>query len=57
MIKSENSYVLKWWVGASFDLYEIKVIHIGVMMSLGRVSAYYLSTRKNINTKSSLRQR
>jgi hypothetical protein len=44
---------VQWWVDASFAVHPDMRSHTGVIMSLGKGTAYSMSTRQKINTKSS----
>jgi len=52
-LEADNTYVMKWWVDASFAVHADMRSHTGGMLSLGKGTIYGTSTRQKLNTKSS----
>lgn len=52
-LSSDNPGVTHWHVDASFAVHHDMRSHTGVTMSLGKGTVYSMSTRQQINTKSS----
>jgi hypothetical protein len=52
-LEADSTYVMKWWVDASFAAHTDMRSHTGGMLSLGKGAIYGTSTRQKLNTKSS----
>ena len=52
-LEADNTHVIKWWIDAAFAVHNDMRSQTGATMSLGKGSAYSMSTRQRLNTKSS----
>ena len=53
ILTASDPHVIRWWVDASFAVHPDMKSHMGATRSMCRGSIYSLSTKQNINTRSS----
>jgi Reverse transcriptase (RNA-dependent DNA polymerase) len=52
-LSADGSWVIKWWVDASYGVHPDMKSHTGATMSLGEGCVYSMSTKQKLNTRSS----
>ena len=52
-LEADNMQIIKWWIDASFAVHSDMKSHTGGTMTLGKGMIYAMSTRQEINTRSS----